>query len=351
MADTSLKKAWDFCFEALPKVSRTFALSISKLKEPLRKEVCVSYLICRILDTVEDAPLLNTEKRGEVIFPFLKNLEECTLTEKTLFRGHEELIKKGTSQSDLELLTGVDDVLSAYISLEEDARKAIFPWVKEMGEGMVLYSKKMDRGGIKTIKTMKELDEYCYYIAGTVGFLLTELFFLNSPNIDKKLADELKKNANDFGLGLQKVNILKDVRDDHKRGWCFVPSELLKESGLSVDDLCHEANSERVFQALLPLFNGLKNNLDKAFEYLLKMPAEEKETRLFLSTSLFFAGATMSFIAKKRKYFLSEKKLKISRLEVAAILLKLESKAGDNEKLAKLWKDIISPYEKILAKS
>jgi len=335
---------WKFCFEALPKVSRTFALSISKLKEPLRSQVCVSYLICRILDTVEDAPFLDTEMRREMIFPFLDNLEKGSLPGESLPGAFRALIEKGASENDFELLTRADDVARAFASLEPAARKAIFPWVKEMGEGMVIYSRKMGTG-IKTIVNLEDLDQYCYYIAGTVGYMLTELFSLNSEYIDGKLASALKKNANDFGLGLQKVNILKDVRDDYSRGWCFVPSGLLGKSGLAQKDLEDERNSGPVFEALRPLLEGLKGNLERAFEYLSMIPVQERETRLFLATSLFFAGETMSLIVRRRKYFLSSEKLKISRLKVAEVLLKLESSAGDNAALERLWERTKSDFE------
>lgn len=339
--------SWKVCYDSLPKVSRTFALSISKLREPLRSQVCVSYLICRILDTIEDAPFLDTEKRRELIFPFLGNLEKGVPPGKAVFGKHKALIEKGASENDFELLTRTDDVIKAFASLEPAAREAIFPWAKEMGEGMVLYSDKMGTG-IKTIRTLRELDEYCYYIAGTVGYMLTELFALNCPGIDRKLAAALRKNANDFGLGLQKVNILKDVRDDLKRGWCFLPAKLLGEGGLGVNDLGEEANSLKAVEALKPLMRGLQGNLEKAFEYLTMIPEEEREIRLFLSTSLFFAGATMSLIAKRSRYFLAGEKLKISRLEVAAILLKLENKAGDNGALEKYWKKTVSRFEEFV---
>ncbi|MBL8742584.1 MAG: squalene/phytoene synthase family protein, partial [Myxococcales bacterium] len=43
-----------FCDEVLPGVSRTFALSIQALVPELREAICVAYLLCRIVDTVED---------------------------------------------------------------------------------------------------------------------------------------------------------------------------------------------------------------------------------------------------------------------------------------------------------
>ncbi len=43
-----------YCRETLHGVSRTFALGIELLKMPLRDEIGIAYLVCRILDTIED---------------------------------------------------------------------------------------------------------------------------------------------------------------------------------------------------------------------------------------------------------------------------------------------------------
>ena len=44
----------------LPGVSRTFALTIPQLPEPLRVPVTNAYLLCRLADTIEDEPALSS---------------------------------------------------------------------------------------------------------------------------------------------------------------------------------------------------------------------------------------------------------------------------------------------------
>ncbi|HEY6823448.1 MAG TPA: squalene/phytoene synthase family protein, partial [Steroidobacteraceae bacterium] len=49
----------------LPRVSRTFALTIPQLPARLRTAVSNAYLLCRIADTIEDEPALSAaETRG-----------------------------------------------------------------------------------------------------------------------------------------------------------------------------------------------------------------------------------------------------------------------------------------------
>ena len=47
----------------LPKVSRTFALTIPQLPQPLRRAVTNAYLLCRIADTIEDEPAFSAEEK------------------------------------------------------------------------------------------------------------------------------------------------------------------------------------------------------------------------------------------------------------------------------------------------
>lgn len=337
-----------FCLEILPKVSRTFALSISKLKENLKREVCVSYLICRILDTIEDSPSLSIEEKNFFILEFLQLLKDGK-QESLFFKHLAERLNNTSSTNDVLLVSGGENVVTTFCECRLDTREVIFRWVEEMGKGMVLYCKKMEKGnGIKTIATLSDLNDYCYYIAGTVGYMLTNLFYLNCSNIDKEKFNYLNERANDFGLALQKVNILKDVKDDYKRGWCFLPEDLLKSSGLNIDEIEEEEKGILFFEALRPLLEGLFSNMEKGFEYLLSIPNEEKEIRLFLATSLFFALATVELLVRKRKDFTSEKKLKISRLQVANILNKLENISHLNDKLQSFYLKLNKTFKSYL---
>lgn len=326
-----------FCYEFLPKVSRTFALSISQLKEPLRSEVCITYLICRILDTIEDSPSLSFERKKKAISTFVDSLKG-NKKDNNFFSELFNELKERSSFDDANLVKYGDTIKRSFLSIREESQKAIYPWVKEMGTGMILYCKKMENSdGRKQIKTVADLDDYCYYIAGTVGFMLTTLFYINCKDIDKNLYTFLQERSNDFGLALQKINILKDIRDDYLRGWCFIPLELLTKNNLSPEALVDEEKGEKVFMALSPIFKSLQINIKKAFEYLLAIPEKEKEIRLFLSTSLFFAAATLNLIFENKEALLSEKKLKISRLQVSKTLFSLQTKCNSNTKLRNMW--------------
>src|SRR5581483_6394624 len=64
---TRQQQAQLFCDEILPRVSRTFALSIRLLPGALGDAVRDSYLLCRIADTIEDAPNLGASDKADLL--------------------------------------------------------------------------------------------------------------------------------------------------------------------------------------------------------------------------------------------------------------------------------------------
>jgi phytoene/squalene synthetase len=78
-----------FLNHQMKKVSRSFALVVSFLEEPLRGQMATAYLLCRVLDNIEDCqqPFEWQEKR---FTEFSAMLDEPRLAHETLaFWNHE----------------------------------------------------------------------------------------------------------------------------------------------------------------------------------------------------------------------------------------------------------------------
>jgi farnesyl-diphosphate farnesyltransferase len=71
------------------------------------------------------------------------------------------------------------------------------------------------------IATTPELREYCYFVAGTVGHLLTDLWRAHSVFVGDRVYARLLRNCEAFGEALQLVNILKDIAADAEREMPF----------------------------------------------------------------------------------------------------------------------------------
>ncbi|NIN34875.1 MAG: squalene/phytoene synthase family protein, partial [Gammaproteobacteria bacterium] len=58
-------------------------------------------------------------------------------------------------------------------SLNPRQRQALARCVRIMADGMIYYQELDVSHGLQT---QKDMDRYCYYVAGVVGEMLTELF-------------------------------------------------------------------------------------------------------------------------------------------------------------------------------
>ena len=78
-------------------------------------------------------------------------------------------------------------------------------------------------------RTYEELRAYCMLVASVVGRMCVRIFGFRD---DRALA-----RADELGVALQLINILRDVREDGSRGRIYLPLDELHEFGISEDDI------------------------------------------------------------------------------------------------------------------
>jgi farnesyl-diphosphate farnesyltransferase len=323
---------WEVLFELLPAVSRTFALGIAQLEEGLREPVCAAYLLCRAADTIEDAEALTPAEKAA----WMERL--CADVEAGGVRGDwparaAAAVAQGTSPHELRLLLHLPQLLRAVEALPAAARGSIRRCVLEMATGMVemqhvLWAHRQDGPAARplpTLPTLPSLRRYCHYVAGTVGTLLTELFLLTSPRVDKHLYFELLERAEPFAQVLQHINILKDVAEDQAAGRCYVPLEALAREGLTPASLLAPGSGAAAVRALGPVMASVLRQGHAAHEYLERIPVEEGRVRRFLAYSLYFGVDTLALALREPARMLGHgPPLKIPREQVAAVMELLE---------------------------
>jgi farnesyl-diphosphate farnesyltransferase len=87
---------------------------------------------------------------------------------------------------------------------------------------MARFVARTDDEGL-VLKSLDDLREYCYTVAGIVGELLTDLFLLEESSL-QAAAPVLRPRARAFGEALQLVNILKDSDEDAAEGRRYLPA-------------------------------------------------------------------------------------------------------------------------------
>ena len=209
--------------DLLQKTSRTFALTIPCLPQPTRAEVGIAYLLFRIIDTFEDAVLWPPAVRQRALRQFVDLLDRPAAESRALAESwtREPPLEHAGYQ---ELLARTPYVLEQYQALRPEVRLILRTHVTRSAEGMAGFVARIEAGGKLQLDTIQDLRSYCYAVAGIVGEMLTELFLVGRPSLDR-VAVDLRSRAAEFGEGLQLVNILKDARPDAAEGRTFLPRQ------------------------------------------------------------------------------------------------------------------------------
>jgi len=291
------------CWQILPDVSRSFAMVIRWLPRGLDDAVMISYLLCRIADTLEDSVREVGEKRRQLA-RFADTLDE----------GRPEIPLDAFPATYLCLMTRTDDVLAAYRALPGHARAIIRSRVREMCEGMAKWS---DR----PIVTFADQNDYCYYVAGLVGLMLTDLFhsYGHVSDRDKALLTPL---AVDFGLALQKVNILRDLREDLLEDRCYWPSEVMGRHGVDAGSILKPEHVDASLAVMRDMVDEHWSYLEAALRYLTLLPMSAFRLRIFCAIPLFMAVATIRRCEGNSVVFLGPRPVKIPRRQARAILVR-----------------------------
>lgn len=263
---------------------------------PFRYWVSLSYLACRILDTVEDSAWEAIELR------------------KQQFASFDAFVKAAPAEADVAswvarfptnipegekiLLSDAAIIFGNIHELDAPIKKALQTCILQMSRGMQGF---MSKGPLR-LTSLKRVNLYCYFVAGLVGKLLTQLFLLYKPQFSA--SKSLKKNALHFGLFLQKVNILKDQAEDEESGRHLVPDRAA-------------------------VLESAQQNAIAGLDYILALPPEEKGYRVFCAWSFFLGMAT-----------LAKGSIKMMREETSKLLGQVQAVASDNRALKHLFEAI-----------
>ena len=269
----------------LSSVSRTFALTIPLLPPAIEVVVGNTYLLCRIVDTIEDAAELSpTDKQG-LSKLFLEAVLGAIPVED--FVSPCLVALKGYSNIDeLDLIAHTPTVLRILHTFPDKDQAAISRCVSIMSDGMSYFHGKQTQEGLKDLA---EFEKYCYVVAGVVGELLTSIFSNYSAGFAKQIYGH-EQLAIAFGQALQMTNILKDSPEDRARGVSWKPASMSQGELLKI----------------------AYEKLQDSMSYILLIPANEVGMRRFCFLAFGLAVMTLEKIAA-RKEFSNKSEVKLSR--------------------------------------
>lgn len=296
-------------------VSRTFALTIPILPAGLREAVAHAYLLCRTIDTIEDEPALSLEAKTRFTQRFqacLNNAEDAA----SFARELSAALSPATIPAEHGLIAQAERLVTWHQRFSPLARQAMERCVRIMGEGMIVHQQPRPCFGLVD---QRDMNRYCYYVAGVVGEMLTELYSVYRPAMGQP-SEHFFHQAVSFGQGLQMVNILKDIRADLTRGACWLPSEVFARHGYPLEALGKEPPNAAFDAAMLELIGVAHAHLRHALDYTLSIPRSETGIRNFCLWALGMAVLTLRRIAENPR-FAQGGEVKITRSQVKQTVL------------------------------
>ena len=232
---------------------------------PKKNRIAASrlYSICRYLDDVADNSKLDTSSQIKNIFYQIKENES---SEINIF------FKKNNINLGI-----LKDLIDGLISDQQNVR----------------------------VTDEKELIDYSYKVAGTVGLMML-------PIINTKDA-EARKHAIDLGIAMQLTNIARDVYEDAKMNRLYLPKEWLGQ--VSISDLIDNKLDDQK-KKLIEL--SIKNLIELSDKFYANGFSGMKFIPLRTRLAIFFAAKIYKGIGEKIKsggYVYKLERIYLNKLE------------------------------------
>jgi farnesyl-diphosphate farnesyltransferase len=275
--------------ESLIKQSRSFSIPILNLDSRFLTPVMVEYNLNKTIDTIEDSPVLEPDEKIHLIQDFCDHLKR-----EAFSPGLKKRMLEVTPEDEAYVFRNYEATINLFSTLSNQEKALGRRWTEEMATGMCTFL-------TRSIKTLKDLNDYCYYVAGTVGLYLTGILRIKGSNLTQKIFKRMESHAVSFGLFLQKLNIIRDHVEDNtnkKRGfWPQSYFQQEKDPIKILNKMCRET---------------LSNDVPGAIEYYRNIPRGNDSYEVFIRFIL-RSGLEYLKILKNNRSVFSKRKVKLPK--------------------------------------
>lgn len=301
------------------------------LDPPMADRICVGYLLCRVADTIEDAGHIPPAEQATLLDQYQAVLDpEVESTIDEFSDAAEQWLPPVAERSDdWQVVANADRVVGAFEELEPAPRRAIREPTRELVGGMATFVRRYaDAGGLR-IQSIEELEEYCWYAAGTVGELVTNLL---ERDATPEQQETLRENARSFALLLQLVNVAKDVRPDYREeNNVYLPDEWLAEAGVEQSAVADPDNAGAVGSVVDRVVDRATGYVEDAQTYLESMPETQGNNLGAWAIPHLLAVGTIRELRARPQDVLLEGNVKVPRAEVATLMARFEAGVSRDE--------------------
>ena len=306
----------------LETTSRSFYPTLKYLPKKIRGQISLLYILARLADTIADS------KHGEtdVLIDLLRKYNDVAQGRSTTLPDFSELAEIQTNPHEAELLLNAEDVIKGLEEYSEEDCQRILECLEVIVGGQLLdlqrFGSEKEGGGISSLNSNEELDDYTFRVAGCVGTFWSKMSLAHLMTLSPEKEKIFLEKGIQFGKALQMINILRDIPEDLRLGRCYIPTEALAEHGLVPEDLSTDSNLE-AFRPLYDSYLDLTNtHLEAATEYIRMLP--DKQFRLKASCMLpVLIGQRTVTLLRTGNILDSNERIKVTRDEIKSYARKL----------------------------
>lgn len=327
--------------QILPRVSRSFYLSLRVLPQVVRQPIGLAYLFCRAADTIADTALLPRARRLDHLEQYRAAFGEAGPTAVVPLQAH--LTGQQQSPAERELLACLADCFTLLGNMESRDQDCIRALVLTLTQGMrmdLTVFPGEDEGRVGALDTRADLDRYTYFVAGCVGEFWTRITTAHLPSLKHWDVAAMTDRGVRFGKGLQLTNIVRDIAQDLRMGRCYLPRTELAALGVQPEDLLDAATLKRVQPLLSELLDLTLSLYQDGWAYTLAIPRREWRLRLACAWPLLIGVSTLTAVSRSRHLLDPAVRVTIARAQVYAILLRSLLTAWSDRALERYYEQL-----------
>jgi farnesyl-diphosphate farnesyltransferase len=337
----------------LSRVSRSFDLSIRLLPPALQAPVAIGYLLARATDTVADTSALPLAERQAL----LDGMKEAIHTPRDASAQDRHPQIHGLTQAfaaqqtnphERALMQALPECLALLHTLSQADQASVRTVLGHITRGqqqdMSLFGLGPEQ--LVALPTEGDLDLYTWLVAGCVGEFWTELCGRHLPGYSLLPQAEMMRIGREYGMGLQRLNIIRDMGADLADGRCYWPQATLAQAGLTPEWLAQAAISKLdpnldTLTPLTPLYTQWLDHTQAQLACGMRYALALQPWRLRLASALpaLIGARTVSLLRQAGPAALSQR-VKMPRHEVRALLWRLALGWGSRQALDQQFRQL-----------
>jgi farnesyl-diphosphate farnesyltransferase len=314
--------------QLLRHVSRSFDLSIRLLPKALQAPVAIGYLLARATDTVADTTALPLAERQVLLDLMTQTIAaQAPSAEESgeLSRLTQAFAAQQTDPHERALMQALPQCLPLLHTLTEADQASVRQVLGHITRGQQLDMARFGPG-LQALQTEAELADYTWLVAGCVGEFWTELCGRHLPDYSLLPLAEMMRIGRQYGMGLQRLNIIRDAGADLAAGRCYWPEETLKQAGLTPELLVQAAQTPDAdtLHALAPLYTQWLDHTQAQLADGMRYALALRPLRLRLASALpaLIGARTVALLRQAGPASLNQR-VKMPRREVRALLWRI----------------------------